>query len=87
MDPVYVISIAFTIQQRLLRPIQLVYLYGASGLVYYVFGNRTIWRTEMQVLGNFKDEDALNFKKSVQEECSMISVAVSFFILVKGLEG
>lgn len=59
------------------RPIALFRYYGVPGLFYYVFGSRTTWRTEAHVLGTRADEDALNFKKSVQEECTMISVAVS----------
>ncbi|KAJ6789993.1 hypothetical protein PWT90_07583 [Aphanocladium album] len=69
------------------QPFSLIRLYGASGIVYYVFGSRTTWRTQAHVLGALKDEDAQNFKKSVQEECAMISVAAAIVaqIAITGL--
>jgi hypothetical protein len=65
-----------TLIQPLRRPIDLFDLYGVSGIFLYLFGSRTTWRTEAHVLGTVSDDDALNFKKSVQDECTMISVAV-----------
>jgi hypothetical protein len=59
------------------RPFYLVRLYGMPGIFLYLFGNRTTWRTQAYVLGKVIDEDALSFKRSVQDECTMISVAVS----------
>lgn len=81
MDPVSLVAaITGVVSVIMHRPLALFKLYGARGLVYYVFGNRTTWRAEMRVLGDLKPEDAFNFKKSVQEECAMISVAVSLAI-------
>ena len=68
------ISIVF---QSFGRPYSLFSLYGVPGFVLYVFGNRTTWRTEAHILGTVDDGESLNFKKSVQDECTMISIAVS----------
>lgn len=78
---VIVIGIVFWIVpwktlQALRRPLDLFDLYGYPGLALFLFGSRTTW-TEAYVLGKVNDEDAMNFKKSVQDECTMISVAVS----------
>lgn len=51
-------------------------LYGVSGLTLLVFGNRTMWRLEAEILGGLRDSDAHAFRKSVQGQCNMISVAV-----------
>jgi hypothetical protein len=75
-----VIEITSTVIQTLRRPINLFDLYGLSGVFLYLFGSRTTWRTEAHVLGTMSDDDALNFKKSVQDECTMISVAVRYSI-------
>ncbi|CAI6332924.1 unnamed protein product [Periconia digitata] len=50
---------------------------GGPGFILFIFGNRTVWRTEASVLGIMDDDDALGFKKSVQDECTMISVAAA----------
>lgn len=63
--------------QAVRRPLDLYRLYGYSSVVLLLFGSWTTWRTEAFVLGKVNDEDALSFKKSVQDECTMISVAVS----------
>ena len=80
MDPlsltasaIAVVSLAFSL---LRRPFDLIDLYGLSGIFLYLFGSRTTWRTEAHILWSVSDEDALNFKKSVQDECTMIFVAV-----------
>ncbi|EUC51347.1 hypothetical protein COCMIDRAFT_144 [Bipolaris oryzae ATCC 44560] len=49
--------------------------YGLSGLVLCFFGNRDIWRVQVQVLRSTSDIDAMNFRKSAQGECSIIAVA------------
>lgn len=70
--------------QVLRRPLDLFELYGWLGFVLLLFGSRTTWRTEAYVLGKVNDSDALEFKKYVQDECTMISVAVClFFITIK----
>ncbi|CZS93649.1 uncharacterized protein RAG0_03831 [Rhynchosporium agropyri] len=63
--------------QTIRRPMDLVDLYGVSGIFLYFFGSRTTWGTEAQVLGTVSDDDALSFKKSVQDECTIISVAAA----------
>lgn len=42
-----------------------------------VVGSRTMWKVEVQVLSQVRDDDAMQFKKSVLDECNMVSVAVS----------
>jgi len=69
--------------QSISRPYYLFSLYGAPGLVLYLFGSWTTWRTEAHILGKVDDGDSLNFKKSVQDECTMISVAVSMTLRTK----
>ncbi|OAL43353.1 hypothetical protein IQ07DRAFT_637092 [Pyrenochaeta sp. DS3sAY3a] len=72
-----VLLIAELLESSVFRPFRLFQLYGASGLFLFVFGSRTTWRTQAYVLGKVDDDDALNFKKSVHDECTMISVAPS----------
>ncbi|KAH6721666.1 hypothetical protein BKA61DRAFT_591128 [Leptodontidium sp. MPI-SDFR-AT-0119] len=82
-----VIAVVQIFTQTIRRPIDLVDLYGVSGIFLYLFGSRTTWRTEAHVLGTVSDDDALNFKKSVQDECTMISVAAAIVaqIAITGL--
>ena len=65
--------------QVIRRAIPLFRLYGLPGIVLLFFGSRTTWRVEAQILGKLDDKEALEFKKSVQDECNMISVAVRNF--------
>ena len=51
--------------------------YGPSGIFIWIFGSREVWQMQMQVLGSLDDADAINFKKSIQQESSIIAVAVS----------
>jgi hypothetical protein len=62
--------------RQIVRGLQLYELYGPSGTPLLLFGNRTIWRIQAQTLGRVNDDDALAFKKSVYDECTMIAVAV-----------
>lgn len=62
---------------ELVREFELVRLYGSLGIVVWLFGSRNTWRLQAQVLGKVKEEDAFSFKKSVTDECTMVSVAVS----------
>jgi hypothetical protein len=66
--------------RQIFRPLHLFRLYGLGGLFLYAFGNRTTWCVQAQVLGNLENSDAETFKKSVQDECTMISVAVRTFL-------
>ncbi|KAM3540743.1 hypothetical protein ARSEF1564_006368 [Beauveria bassiana] len=45
------------------------------------------WRIQAKVLGTLQDDDASHFKKSVQDECAMISVAAAIVaqIAITGL--
>lgn len=63
---------------KLRRPFALYEIYGIWGIALLVFGSRTTWRIEAYVLARLDDENALSFKKSIQDECTMISIAVSF---------
>jgi hypothetical protein len=63
--------------RHFMRSYQLCKLYGIPGILLSVFGNHTTWRIQAQILGKLNDEDALAFKASVYNECTMIAVAVS----------
>jgi len=52
-------------------------MYGPSGIFISIFGSRDVWQMQMQVLSSLDDADAINFKKSIQQESSIIAVAVS----------
>jgi hypothetical protein len=71
------LDVADSVARHGLRAIRLLGLYGPSGLLLFWFGSKSTWRMEAQVLGELNDEDALAFKKCVQDECIMVSVAVS----------
>jgi hypothetical protein len=51
--------------------------YKSAGAFLWLFGSREVWHMQMQVLGSSHDTDAMNFKKSVQEDSSIVAVAVS----------
>lgn len=51
--------------------------YGLSGCAICVFGSREVWRIQVQILGSTRDSDAMDFKKSAQDESNIIAVAVS----------
>lgn len=53
-------------------------LYGLSGLVVAFCGSSKVWEIEARLLGELDDNHAAEFRKSIQDECSMIAVAVSF---------
>ena len=55
---------------------QYVRLYGLSGIVLSVFGSTAVWHLQAKVLGSLDDKDALEFRKSMQDECTMTAVAV-----------
>lgn len=73
------LDVADAIARHGMRGIRLLKLYGPSGLFLFWFGSKLTWRMEAQVLGEMADEDASAFKKCVQDECTMVSVAVSIF--------
>lgn len=51
--------------------------YGLGAPSLDVYGSRTVWRLQAQIIGQLRDEDALAFKKMACDECTMIAVAVS----------
>ena len=66
------------------RAFHLFVLYGPSSIPLLLFGSRTTWRIEAQILGQLKEEDATAFKKSILDECTMIAVAVCLSIGLVG---
>ncbi|TID22352.1 hypothetical protein E6O75_ATG11146 [Venturia nashicola] len=70
------------------RPYHLVGLYGIPGIFLWLFGSRATWKAEVQVLSQVRDDDAMQFKKSVLDECNMVSIAVGnpmYKLLVQSL--
>ncbi|KAH8593000.1 hypothetical protein B0O99DRAFT_516762 [Bisporella sp. PMI_857] len=68
------------------RAIHLSRLYGIPAGVILLFGSRTTWRMQAEVLGKLNKEDAMAFKKSVQDESTMISVAAAIIAQI-GITG
>lgn len=58
------------------RPVSYVRLYGISGVAVAAFGSRNVWDMEAEVLGGRKDDTAMAFRKSVQDESTTCAVAV-----------
>ncbi|KAF2796261.1 hypothetical protein K505DRAFT_238083 [Melanomma pulvis-pyrius CBS 109.77] len=52
-------------------------MYGVSGVAIICFAGGNIWRLEAQVLGRLTDEEAMEFRKSLENESTMVSIAVS----------
>jgi hypothetical protein len=71
------LDVADVYAREFVRGYQLCKWYGQSGIPLFIFGNRTTWRIQAQILGELDDDDALAFKTSVYNECTMIAVAVS----------
>lgn len=57
------------------RPVSYVRLYGISGVAVAAFGSRNVWDMEAEVLGGRKDDTAMAFRKSVQDESTTCAVA------------
>jgi hypothetical protein len=53
--------------------------YGVSGLLMCIFGSREIWRIQVQILGSSRDSDAMDFKRSAQDDSNIVAVAVSAY--------
>ena len=70
-----VTSYTFSVTNRL----DYIKLYGISGLVLFFFGSPIVWQLQARVLGSLDDKDALEFRKSMQDECTMTAVAVGQF--------
>lgn len=75
---VYVQAIAQVIKREIERYLALNRLYGSSGYIVALCGNSNVWRVEAKIIGELDDNQATEFRKSIQDECSMIAVAVSF---------
>lgn len=54
-------DLADEVASKFLRGYQLCKLYGQSGITFVIFGNRTTWRIQAQILGLLKDEDAMAY--------------------------
>lgn len=89
MDTISVLSIIADVLLELgdilgtwaLRGIRLWDLYGPSGIILNSFGSQAVWRIQAEIIGGMDDEAAMSFKKSAQDECTMISVAVRPFFI------
>lgn len=68
--------VKFQFDNYLLRPLYYVRLYGISGILVAAFGARNIWDMQAEVLGSRKDDTAMAFRKSVQDESTTCAVAV-----------
>jgi hypothetical protein len=55
--------------------------YGIVGPILWLFGDRDVWRIQLQVLQSTNELDAMEFKKLAQDDSSIIAVAVSDRIL------
>lgn len=52
-------------------------LYGpVSGLAVAIFGNKSMWRMQADVLSSLDDIDALEFRKIIQDESAMVGISV-----------
>jgi hypothetical protein len=51
--------------------------YGIAGPILWLFGDRDVWRIQLQVLQSTNELDAMEFKKLAQDDSSIIAVAVS----------
>ena len=71
------LDIADASAREFVRGYRLFIWYGLSGIPLFLFGNRTTWRLQAQILGQVEDEDAMAFKSSVYNECTMIAISVS----------
>ncbi|MCJ1470044.1 hypothetical protein MMC07_008689 [Pseudocyphellaria aurata] len=61
----------------LIRPLSYLWLYGISGIVVEIFGAKNVWDMQAEVLGSRKDETAMAFRKSVQDESTTCAVAAA----------
>jgi hypothetical protein len=56
--------------------------YGIAGPILWLFGDRGVWRIQMQVLESTNELDAMEFKKLAQDDSNIIAVAVSDHTLI-----
>lgn len=51
-------------------------MYGLfDGVVLALLGSRKVWEAEARVIGGLVDDEAMDFKRSVQDQCNMIAIA------------
>ncbi|KAF7927399.1 uncharacterized protein EAE97_010074 [Botrytis byssoidea] len=77
----------FDIVNRLLPTAQQWRWYGIGALSLKMYGSRTVWLLQAQIIGELQDEDAIAFKKMACDECTMIAVAAAIVaqIAITGL--
>lgn len=71
-----ILEVGDILRVRALKGLRLCELYGSPGLFLFLFGNQTAWKLQAQIVGGIDDDAVMAFKKSVQDECTMISIAV-----------
>ncbi|KAB2105012.1 hypothetical protein AG0111_0g7137 [Alternaria gaisen] len=49
--------------------------YGIAGPILWLFGDRDVWRIQVQVMQSTNDVDAIEFKKLAQDDSNIIAVA------------
>ncbi len=70
------ISVFEVVGSILVSLLFLVENYGLGGIVLWLFGSGAIWRMQKQVLESEGEKVSMDFKASMQNESSMIAVAV-----------
>lgn len=68
--------VGYSYSAYIVRPVSYVRLYGISGFLVGIFGAKNVWDMQAEVLGSRKDETAMAFRKSVQDESTTCAVAV-----------
>jgi hypothetical protein len=56
--------------------------YGIAGPILWLYGDRDVWRIQVQVLQSTNESDAMEFKKLAQNDSNIIAVAVSVRTLI-----
>jgi hypothetical protein len=57
--------------------------YGIAGPILWLYGDRDVWRIQVQVLQSTNESDAMEFKKLAQNDSNIIAVAVSVRTLIE----
>jgi hypothetical protein len=76
-------SATLALYSSLPQPIHFLEIYGLPGLCVFSFVSRSAWQTEARILGSVDDADTMQFKGSVQDECTMLAVAVNKLVLYR----
>ncbi|KAI0425422.1 hypothetical protein F5Y09DRAFT_101178 [Xylaria sp. FL1042] len=56
--------------------------YGLGGLYLYLYGDRSIWKLQTEVVNLDDDNVAFNLKKLVQDESQMVAIAASIIVQI-----